>query len=67
MGAPGCCFGCLKGLSKPVWVLLDSIEAVMVLTLIILKSRALLEMVLFEAAEQHLWINYDFLGLMLIQ
>ena len=30
-------FGCLKGLSKPVQVLLNCLEAVMVLTLIILK------------------------------
>ena len=32
-----CYSGCLKGVSKPVQVLLDGIEAVLVLTLIILK------------------------------
>ena len=32
-----CCFGCLKGVLKSVQVLLSDIEAVMVLTLIILK------------------------------
>ena len=34
-------FGCLKGVSKSVQVLFYGTEAVMVLTLIILKSRAL--------------------------
>ena len=38
----GCYFGCLKGVSTSVLVLSNSIEAVMVLTLIILKQRALL-------------------------
>ena len=32
-----CCFCCLKGTSKPVPVLVHGIEAVMLLTLIILK------------------------------
>ena len=34
-------FGCLKGLSKSVQVLLTGIKAVMVLTLILLNQRAL--------------------------
>ena len=36
-----CCFGCFKGISKSVQVLLNGAEAVMELTLRILKSRAL--------------------------
>ena len=35
------CFGCLKEVAKSVQVLFDGIEAVMVLTLIIPKQRAL--------------------------
>ena len=37
------CFGCFKEVSKSVQVLLNGREAVMVLTLIILKQRALLQ------------------------
>ena len=36
-----CCFGCLEGVSKSVQVLFNCKEAVTVLTLIILKWRAL--------------------------
>ena len=35
-------FGCLKGVSKSVQVLFNGIEAFLVLTLMILKQRALL-------------------------
>ena len=36
-----CHFGCLKGVAKPVQVLFNGIEAVVVLTFMILKQRAL--------------------------
>ena len=36
-----CCFGCLKDVSKSVQVLFNGIEALMVLTLTILRQRAL--------------------------
>ena len=35
-----CCFSCSKGRSKSVQVLFTGIEAVMVLTFVILKQRA---------------------------
>ena len=42
-----CYFGCLKGASKSVQVLFSGIEMAMVLTLIVLKQRAL----------QNLWMT----------